>query len=124
MSIYKQALRQHIRFAYKGCRSVEELWDLAVEELDLIFQGLNAQRKAQSEESLLSAQNKATDELDLQIKIVKDIVETKLEEKALRLDEANKAAQKQKLLEAIARKQDSAMEGMSLEELQKAFEDL
>jgi signal recognition particle GTPase len=119
MSIYKQALRNHIRFEFKGLRSTEELWELKLEELDGLFQQLNVQRKSRSEESLLSDKSTEVTELDLKIEIIKDIVETLLKEKADRQEAAAKAAQKKKILEAIARKNDSALETMTVEELEQ-----
>jgi hypothetical protein len=119
MSIYKQAIRKHLRFEFKGLRSTEELWDLTLEQLDGLFQGLNAQRKAKSEESLLSLKTTETAELDLKIAIIKDVVETLLQENVDRLQSADKAAQKQKLLQVIAKKKDSDLENMSLEDLER-----
>jgi hypothetical protein len=119
MSIYKQALRKHIRFEFKGLRSTEELWELKLEDLDGLFQQLNSQRKSRSEESLLSDKSTETTELDLKIEIIKDIVETLLKEKADRQEAAAKTAQKKKILEAIARKNDSALEDMTVEELEQ-----
>jgi hypothetical protein len=52
MSIYKEGLRQGLRFDYKGLLSIEQLMrDLSLEELDGIFQAAqrteeSAQRKA------------------------------------------------------------------------------
>lgn len=118
-NIYKQALRQNIRFEFKGLRSTEELWDLSVEQLDSIFQALNAQRKTKSEESLLSTQNEETAELDLKLEIIRDIVGTLLQEKAAREEAANKAIRKQKVLEAIARKKDDELGNLSVNELEE-----
>ena len=116
-NIYKEALRRNIRFEFKGLRSTEELWDMRLEELDSIFQFLNAQRKTKSEESLLSTQNPEVSELDLKIEIVRDIVGTLLQEKAEREESANKAARKQKILEMVARKEDDELGNLSADEL-------
>lgn len=124
MSIYKQALRKNLRFDFKGLRSTEELWELTVEQLDSIFQVLNAQRKTKSEESLLSTQNTETAELDLKLEIIRDIVSTLLQEKAEREELANKAARKQRILETIARKKDDALGNLSVEELEELAKQL
>lgn len=118
-NIYKEALRRNIRFEFKGLRSTEELWDMRLEELDSIFQFLNAQRKTKSEESLLSTQNPEVSELDLKIEIVRDIVGTLLQEKAEREESANKAARKQKILEMVARKEDDELGNLSAGELKE-----
>jgi hypothetical protein len=120
MNIYKEGLRQGLRFEYKGLLSIEQLMrDLTLEELDGIFKALNAEKRLQSEESLLAGKTPASSQLDLKIEIVKDVVATLLKEKSDRQDAAAKAAQKQKVLEIIARKQDTQLEGMSLEELER-----
>jgi vacuolar-type H+-ATPase catalytic subunit A/Vma1 len=124
MSIYKQALRQNLRFAYKGTRSVEELWGLSVEELDAIYQDLISQREVKSRASLLVAKSTESTALDLQIEIVKDIVETLLQEKSDRAYAADKAAKRQRILQAIAKKEDTAIDEIPLEELQKMITNL
>lgn len=68
-NIYKQAIRKHVRFDFKGLRSVEELWHLTLEQLDSIFKALSVQRKAMAEETLLSIRDAETTELDLKIEI-------------------------------------------------------
>ena len=123
-NIYKQALRQNIRFEFKGLRSTEELWELTVEQLDSIFQILNAQRKTKSEESLLSTQNAETAELDLKLEIIRDVVGTLLQEKAEREESANKAARKQRILETIARKKDDELGNLSVDELEELAKQL
>jgi hypothetical protein len=117
--IYKKALRQNLRFEFKGLRSTEELWDLTLEQLDSIFQILNVQRKTKSEESLLSTKTDEATELDLKLEIIRDIVSTLLQEKAEREDAAAKAIRKQKVLEAIAQKQDDALGNLSVAELEE-----
>jgi hypothetical protein len=123
-NIYKQALRQNIRFEFKGLRSTEELWNLSVEQLDSIFQILNAQRKTKSEESLLSTQNAETAELDLKLEIIRDIVATLLQEKAEREEAANTAVRKQRILETIARKKDDELGYLSVGELEELAKQL
>jgi hypothetical protein len=119
MSIYKKALRQKLRFEFKGLRITEELWDLTLEQLDSIFQILNVKRKTKSEESLLSTKTYEATELDLKIEIIRDVVATLLQEKAEREEAAAKAIRKQKVLEAIAQKQDDALGNLSVEELEE-----
>jgi len=124
MSIYKRALRQNLRFEFKGLRSVEELWDLTLEQLDSIFQVLNVERKTKSEESLLSTKTDEANELDLKLEIVRDVVGTLLQEKAEREDAATKAVKKQRILEVIARKKDDELGNLSLEQLEELAKSL
>lgn len=122
--IYKQALRQNLRFEFKGLRSTEELFQLTPDQLDSLYQQLNAKRKAISEESLLSKPNKETKILDLQLSIIKDLVATLLQEEADREAAANNSARKQKLLELIERKQQEELGNLSIEELQNLAKEL
>ncbi len=122
--MFEKASRQKIRFFYRGQCSVEDLWDLPLTALDTIFKGLNAQQKAQKEESLLAIKSQADEVLALQIAIVKHVVEVRLAEQAERKSAADKAAQKQKLLGIIAEKQDAELKNMSLEELTNLVNEL
>jgi hypothetical protein len=92
---------------------------LTLEQLDSIFQILNVQRKNKSEESLLSTKTDEATKLDLKLEIIRDIVSTLLQEKAEREDAAAKAIRKQKVLEAIAQKQDDALGNLSVAELEE-----
>jgi hypothetical protein len=117
--MFEQASRLKVRFPYKGMCTVEDLWDIPLKGLDSIFKAVNAQNKLQSEESLLETKNPANTILDLQIAIVKHVVAVRLQEKKDRENAAENAARKQKVMEIIERKQDQALENLSIEELTK-----
>ena len=122
-NIFEYATRNKVRFPYKGSISVEDLWDLGVTELDKIYKTLNAQIKKEQEESLLLV--KPNDELlIIQIEIIKHIVSIKLEEQAAREKAADKAAQRQKIMGIIAKKQDESLENSSVEDLLKMLAEL
>ena len=70
---FEFALRNKVRFPYKGMISVEDLYDLSVRELDSVFKTLNAQVKKSQEESLLATKTKEDETLSIQIEIVKYI---------------------------------------------------
>lgn len=123
--MFEKALRMKLRFTFtRGYLSVEDLWDLKAEELDTIFKRLNAKLKEQKEESLLETKTDADKVLELKVGIIKHIVKVKLEEKKEQEDKLLKAEKKQRLLEIIAKKQDKALEDMSIEDLTKMVEDL
>jgi hypothetical protein len=65
-----------------------------------------------------------TTELDLKIEIVRDVVATLLKEKEDREEAANNAARKQKILAAIARKQDDELANLSVAELEELAKQL
>jgi hypothetical protein len=123
-NIFERATRSRVRFPYKGSISVEDLWDLGVQDLDKIFKVLSKSLKASEGESLLGTKNKADTELDLQISIVRRIVEVKLAEMAAREAEREKKQKKQKILEIVAAKQDEALKSLSVEDLTKMLNDL
>lgn len=115
--MFEQASRLKVRFDYKGTSTVEDLWDMSLSALDAIFKKLNAQLKAQKEESLLEIRSQEDDLLALKINIVKHIVETRLAEQKARTNALASAEKKQKLLGLIAEKQDESLKAMTVEEL-------
>ena len=123
-NIFELASRMKIRFAYRGMITVEDLWDLSVQELDRIFQKLNKALKESKEESLLSPQAKEDSELNVQVAIVRHIVEVKLAEAAIALAAVERKANKEKILSILADKQDDSLRNMSSEDLTKMLEDL
>lgn len=123
MNIFEYAVRNKVRFPFRGLVSVEDLWDLSVEQLDQIFKTLNTQRKQSQEESLLDTRCE-DEELVVQIELVKHIVSVKLAEQEAREEAAEKKAKKQKILGIMARKQDEALENTSMEDLQKLLDEL
>lgn len=117
-NLFEIATRKKFRFPYKGMISVEDLWDLSVNNLDTVYKALNAESKQAKEESLLTAKSDADTILDMKIAIVKHIVNVKLAEATERVEAAAKREKKRKLEELIASKQDEALHGKSIEELQ------
>lgn len=116
--MFETAVRTKMRFPFKGSISVEDLWDLSVEELDSVFKTLNSRLKQSKEESLLEEKTKQDVELSTRIDIVKHIVSVKQSEETARLQARAKKEQKQKIMEILAKKQDEAIEGKTVEELQ------
>ena len=123
-NMFEVATREKMRFPFKGMISVEDLWDLSVQNLDKVFKVLNSQRKEAQEESLLNVKSSEDEVLDTQIAIVKYIVGVKLEEQAARVKAAENKEKKQKIMALMAKKDDEAMENMSKEELQKLLDEL
>jgi glycine cleavage system protein P-like pyridoxal-binding family len=122
--MFEVATRTKMRFPYRGQVSVEDLWDLDVEELDSIFKVLNTELKQTQEESLLNTRTKRDKELDVQIDIIKYIVQVKQEEAMARKDAKARREQKQKIMEIMAAKKDEALSSKSLEELQAELDNL
>lgn len=119
--MFEIATRNKYRFPYvKGLVTVEDLWDLSVENLDVIFKELNAQVKTQKEESLLSTVTKSKKEAELEnkIEIVKHIVSVKLAEREKKAKEKERREYKQKILQLIEEKKDKALGDLSVEQLE------
>lgn len=122
--MFEFALRNKVRFPYKGMITVEDLYDLSVRDLDTIFKTLNAQAKRSQEESLLATKTKEDEALFIQIEIVKYVVATKLADAEAAKHSKEVKEQKQKIMEIIAAKKDAALQNMSLEDLQAMLDNL
>lgn len=115
--LFEVATRNKFRFAFKGMISVEDLWDLKVEQLDVVYKNLMEEIKKASEESLLKTKSKDQEELEVKINIVKYIVEVKLEEIENRNKAKEKKEQKQRILEILNEKENQNLKNKSVEEL-------
>lgn len=124
MGIFEFAVRNKLRFEFRGVISVEDLFDLNVRQLDSIFKKLNAQLKKAKEESLLSIKDKTDQELEVKIEIIKYIVESKLKENEQKLEAKEKKEKKQQLLDILSRKQNENLENKSEEEIKAMLENL
>lgn len=122
--IFEVATRNKTRFPFKGMISIEDLWDLSVQNLDLVFKTLNSQLKLSQEDSLLNQRTKHDEEIDIQIEIVKYIFDIKREEERVRLLAKEQKEKKQKIMEIIATKQDADLQNKSVDDLQKMLDEL
>lgn len=120
--LFIEATKKNYQFPFRGMINVIDLWELSVQNLDLVFKSLNADYKKSEEESLLSAQTKESEELSEKIEIVKYIVNEKLAEKKAKEDAKKNREMKQRLLEIKAKRQDAALEGLSDAELDKMIQ--
>ena len=123
-NLFEIATRTRYRFNYKGIMTVEDLWSLRVEDLDAIFKMLNRQKKTADEDSLLATKSAEDQDLANKIDIVRYIVSVKLAEAAERVSAAEKKAQRDKIMEIVAKKKDKALEDMGIEDLMKKLEEL
>lgn len=123
--MFEKAIRGKYRFPYKGLVTIEDLWDLSVEELDKIYKTLNTEKKKESEESLLYTGTGSGDVvLNDKIDILKYIVQVKLDEARERELAIVKKAKKDKIMDILARKEDAALEGMTTEELRSMLDEM
>lgn len=123
-NLFEIATRNRYRFNYKGVMTVEDLWSLRVEDLDTIFKMLNRQKKTADEDSLLATKSAEDQDLANKIDIVRYIVSVKLAEAAERVSAAEKKAQRDKIMEIVAKKKDKALEDMGIDDLMKKLKEL
>lgn len=117
MSAFKTASKKKLRFASQrgGLLSTEDLWDLSLDSLDRMAVELN--EKLTGQKSFIGRSRKNV--LDqLRFDVVKEVIETKLEENAKARTAAARNAELAFLKELERRKQTEELEGLSLEEIQ------
>jgi hypothetical protein len=121
--MFEKASRLALRFSSpQGSLTTEDLWDLPLTSankasLDNIAKALNRQIKDATTESFVVKTSKADEELQLKFDIVKHIIEVKLAEREAEKTAATRRAQKEKLLELKAKKQDEKLSSATEEEL-------
>ena len=124
MNIFEYAVRNKLRFSYKGLLTVEDLWDLTLKDLDAIYKQLKGQMKVNEEESLMTSKSKADTVLEMQIEIVKYI----FAEKEAAQQKAKKAAenrkQREKLMRILAEQEEKDLRGKSADELRAMIAEL
>lgn len=124
INIFEVASKRKFRYPYKGMIATEDLWDLSLTQLDMVYKALNKDVRVIQEDSLMCKMDTVEAEVLDKIEIVKYIFHAKELEAMAREEAAKNAAKKKMLLGALARKQESAIENMSEEDLRKALAEL
>lgn len=123
-NIFKYAAKHCLRFPYKGQASVEDLFNLGLNDLDSVYKILKKQQKSNSDESLITDKTPQDTQIEVKLAIVKEI----FDDKKASIDRAKAAAEKrtqaQRILEIMSKKQDDALQNMSMEELQSQLANL
>jgi len=122
--LFIQATRQAIRFNHKGQITVEDLWHLGLETLDIVAKGLYKQLQENVDISFINGTTKSDKAVQLKFDIVKYIISVKLEEKETARIQAEKAHKRQHLAQLIFDKQNEVLSSKSLEELQAELDSL
>lgn len=123
VNIFEQASRMKLRFDTSvGRVSVEDLWDLPLSSsnkpnLDAIAVDLNRALKGTEESFVRNVKKDAL--LQLKFDIVKHVIDTRVAENAAKTEAAQKQAQRDKLDDLIARKEDAKLEELSVDELKE-----
>ena len=129
--IYDFALRCRLRFASsRGYLSVEDLWEVPLRSkddfnLDTIARECNKEVKELIEESFVDQErSEYNTSAETCFEIVKHVIAVKLEEEAGRLDSAKRSKHRERIMEALERKQEAALEDMSEDELKQRLAEL
>lgn len=128
-NMFEVATRKKIRITTpKGLISVEDLWEVPLRSKDAynleeIAKLANRALASVSEESFVPKANKTKDPkkdaAQLNFDIVKHVIDVKFEEEERTKHAAAKRAEKAKLLDALAEKEDAELKGLSKTELLK-----
>lgn len=122
--MFEKATRLKLRFKVaNGLISVEDLWDLNLNTLDVLARGINKELQ-ESEVSFIGKSSDKENKLKLQFDVVKRVIDVKLEEREQAKELREKAQRKQQLLNALADKQEESLRSMSKEDLLKELESL
>lgn len=125
--MYKFAAQNAIRFnSTRGAITVEQLFQMPLKaangfDLDSVARAVNNELKSISEESFVeeTASSPRRKELEVSLEIVKDVIKTKQDENQAKANRIKKAAERKKILDALATKQDQALSAASIEDLEK-----
>lgn len=123
MSLFEIATRKKYRYPFRGPISTEDLWDLSMTELNGIYKALKKAAKTNDDESLDETQQVDQDLLNM-IEIVKQIYNTKKEEAAQAVADAEKAKKKKFLTELLAKKEAASLEALSSDEIKQMLADM
>lgn len=125
--MFEKCSRLKLRFvSSQGALTAEDLWDLPLTStrlnqanLNNIAKAISRQLKAESEEDFVNPKSGANEALQLALDIVKHVIQVRQAENEAARVLADRKEKKAKLLELIEKKQDQALEGKPLEELQE-----
>ena len=124
-NIFEKASRRQLRFeSTKGELTVEQLWELPLTSatrvnLDALAQAVNRELKSLDEESFVQkTSNPRKTTLQLKLDILKHIIATRVAEQDAAEQAQTKKAEREKLQEILAAKQDAALENLTVEELE------
>lgn len=124
VNIFEVAVKNKLRFPFKGLISVEDLYDLSSTNLNSIFKVLNSELNQAKEESLFETKSKKDEELELKIEIIKHIYNSKKQEAELNATAKERAEKKQELMGALKAKQKQAFDDLTPEQLEQMIADL
>lgn len=120
--IWIEGLKNKFRFEFKGLISIEDLFDLNLADLDVIYKSLKKEEKDLQGDSLLdNDENPKVREVEVKIEIVKAIFGMKQAEIARAERALANKAQKDKILAIIEDKENQELSEKSIDELKEIY---
>jgi hypothetical protein len=128
VNIFEQATKQRLRWDFRGQCTVEDLWNLSLEDLDFIYKDLRRNQRDVEEDSLLGEESgfagSIREVLKVKIDVVKYIVEIRLKERNAAKNTQIRAQKRARLLEILADKEHEELRDKSVEELKELIDEL
>ncbi len=125
MDIFMRATKQKVRWeTSKGVLSVEDVWDLSLEQLNTIAVKLNKEIKESGEENFLDDSPAVSPVVKLKFDVVIAIMDHKKTLKAAAETRAKNKEEKQKLLRLLEQREDEEMASLSKEDILKKLGDM
>lgn len=119
MENFKLASQQKLRFqTNKGLLSVEQLWDLSLEDLDALTVSLEAEHKQSAKKSFLVKTSVKDKTAKLRFDVALEVLNTKVAEKEIATEALEIKEHNKKIITLISEKQDESLKGKSIKELE------
>lgn len=119
MDIFKESTKKGLRYnSPKGVLTTEQLWDLKLVELDQVAVTLDEQLEKSEKKSFIKKRTTTDEVIDLQLKVVVDIIETKQADALAKKTEVEKKEHNEKIMSLIQQKQENKLNDLSVEELE------
>lgn len=116
--MYKEALQKKLRFkTNKGMITTEDLFDLSLQNLNTLAIMLDKKISEAPKKSFIEELPTEENDDELRFSIVKDVINIKLKARKDNIDKAQADAQKKRILEILAKRNDEELEKKSTEEL-------
>lgn len=116
--MYKEALQKKLRFkTNKGMITTEDLFDLSLQNLNTLAIMLDKKISEAPKKSFIEDLPAEENDDELRFSIVKDVINIKLKARKDNIDKAQADAQKKRILEILAKRNDEELEKKSTEEL-------
>lgn len=116
--MYKEALQKKLRFkTNKGMITTEDLFDLSLQNLNTLAIMLDKKISEAPKKSFIEELPAEENDDELRFSIVKDVINIRLKARKDNIDKAQADAQKKRILEILAKRNDEELEKKSTEEL-------